>query len=184
MDALDKSLKITEDEPIEAPTKYYIYRYDSKGERLYLGGKGADHCGLWAFAPEELRAAFDTKEEAKKKALELDFGFKFAGPVHIVEKAQCTKKEELFPLLDETRMMKCGQAATIIRHGSDSDIDIQFEDGSIATNITYENFQKGDITSPMLHRENTFSQQQKQTQERVRGISEQALQPTTKRKGR
>ena len=48
----------------------------------------------------------------------------------------------------EKRMMSCGQIATIIAYRSNSDLDIQFEDGAIATNRTYVAFEQGYIKHP------------------------------------
>ena len=49
--------------------------------------------------------------------------------------------------LGETRMMNCGTEATIIRYGKYSDIDVRFEDGTVAKNKTYRAFKKGEIAN-------------------------------------
>ena len=49
--------------------------------------------------------------------------------------------------LGETRMMNCGIEATIIRYGRSDDIDVRFEDGTVAKNKTYRAFKKGKIAS-------------------------------------
>ena len=49
-----------------------------------------------------------------------------------------TKKDRL----GETRMMKCGMEATIIRYGGATDIDVRFEDGTVVKNRWYGNFKK------------------------------------------
>ena len=49
--------------------------------------------------------------------------------------------------LGETRMMKCGMEATIIRYGTCADIDIRFEDGTVAVHKTYNAFKKGEIAN-------------------------------------
>lgn len=48
----------------------------------------------------------------------------------------------------ETNMSTCGQMMTIIRYGGSTDIDVQFEDGTIVTNKMYCNFLKGYIMHP------------------------------------
>ena len=50
--------------------------------------------------------------------------------------------------LCETRMMNCGMEATIIRYGNSKDIDVCFEDGTIAKCKGYEEFKKGGIAHP------------------------------------
>lgn len=45
----------------------------------------------------------------------------------------------------ETKIMKCGMSATIIRYGSAFDIDVQFEDGTVRTRQNYSNFSAGQI---------------------------------------
>lgn len=47
--------------------------------------------------------------------------------------------------LGETRMMKCGMKATIIRYENADDINICFEDGKIVEHKTYRAFKKGYI---------------------------------------
>ena len=49
--------------------------------------------------------------------------------------------------LGETRMMNCGIEATIIRYGRCDDIDVRFEDGTVAVHKTYNAFKKGEIAN-------------------------------------
>ena len=42
-------------------------------------------------------------------------------------------------------MMKCGQFATVIRYAGARDIDIRFDNGSVAAHREYRNFVKGTI---------------------------------------
>ena len=49
--------------------------------------------------------------------------------------------------LGETCMMNCGMEATIIRYGKAMDIDIRFEDGTVAVHKTYNAFKKGEIAN-------------------------------------
>ena len=49
--------------------------------------------------------------------------------------------------LGETRVMKCGMAATIIRYGNSGDIDVRFEDDTIIKNRQYGQFKKGTIVN-------------------------------------
>lgn len=44
--------------------------------------------------------------------------------------------------LGETRMMKCGMEATIIRYENATDIDVRFEDGAVVEHKTYNAFKK------------------------------------------
>ena len=48
----------------------------------------------------------------------------------------------------ETRVMKCGMEAIIIRYGGATDIDVRFEDGTVVKNRWYGNFKKGEIANP------------------------------------
>ena len=48
----------------------------------------------------------------------------------------------------ETRVMKCGMEAIIIRYGKYSDIDVRFEDGVVAKHKEYKAFKKGSIARP------------------------------------
>ena len=57
-----------------------------------------------------------------------------------------TKKDRL----SETRMMKCGMKAIIIRYGGATDIDVRFEDGTVVKNRWYGNFKKGEIANPNI----------------------------------
>lgn len=47
----------------------------------------------------------------------------------------------------ETRMMNCGIKATIIRYNTNKDIDVRFEDGTVAVHKTYNAFKKGEIAN-------------------------------------
>ena len=49
--------------------------------------------------------------------------------------------------IDETRMMKCGMKAAIIRYGGYNDIDVRFEDGKVAVHKAYNAFEKGKIAN-------------------------------------
>ena len=49
--------------------------------------------------------------------------------------------------LGETNMMNCGMEATIIRYGNSIDIDVRFEDGTVAVHKTYSAFKKGNIAN-------------------------------------
>lgn len=50
--------------------------------------------------------------------------------------------------IGENSIAKNGQTMTIIEYRKYSDIDIQFEDGTIVTNKSYNNFKKGSIQNP------------------------------------
>lgn len=52
--------------------------------------------------------------------------------------------------IGETRTMKSGLTATIIRYGSTRDIDVQFDCGGIALNKPYAAFKAGEVKSPMV----------------------------------
>ena len=60
--------------------------------------------------------------------------------------------------LCETRMMNCGMEATIIRYGNSKDIDVCFEDGTIAKCKGYEEFKKGGIAHPSTVAENRLGE--------------------------
>ena len=49
----------------------------------------------------------------------------------------------------ETRMMNCGIKATIIKYYNYHNIDVQFENGTIVRNKTYDSFKKGKIAKPI-----------------------------------
>ena len=50
----------------------------------------------------------------------------------------------------ETRVMKCGMEATIIRYENSRDIDVRFEDGKVVGHKTYNAFKKGEIAHESL----------------------------------
>ena len=52
--------------------------------------------------------------------------------------------------LGETRVMRCGMKATIIRYGGATDIDVRFEDGTVVKNRWYGNFKKGEVANPNI----------------------------------
>ena len=52
------------------------------------------------------------------------------------------------PRLGETNMMNCGMEATIIRYGNSKDIDVRFEDRTIAKCKMYGEFKRGNIAHP------------------------------------
>lgn len=52
--------------------------------------------------------------------------------------------------LGETRMMKCGMEATIIRYNTGKDIDVRFEDETVVEHRGYGNFKTGGITHPLI----------------------------------
>ncbi len=52
--------------------------------------------------------------------------------------------------LGETRTMNCGMNATCISYNNVSDIDVQFEDGTIITHRSKSDFVKGTISNPNL----------------------------------
>ena len=52
--------------------------------------------------------------------------------------------------LNETHMMNCGMKATIIRYGKYDDIDVRFEDGTIAKCKGYKEFKNGGIAHRSL----------------------------------
>ena len=52
--------------------------------------------------------------------------------------------------LDETCMMNCGMKATIIRYNGVRDIDVRFEDGTVAEHKAYGPFKRGEIANPNI----------------------------------
>ena len=50
----------------------------------------------------------------------------------------------------ETRVMKCGMKATIIRYGGYNDIDVRFEDGKVVVHKAYRAFERGEIANPNI----------------------------------
>ena len=67
--------------------KYYVYGVNNMGSTWYLSNKEADSCTLWPGAPKEMRAVYDSKEEAKEKVVQLDELYKFGSTRHYVCKA-------------------------------------------------------------------------------------------------
>lgn len=51
----------------------------------------------------------------------------------------------------ETRMMSCGLRATIIQYFNSDNSTVQFEDGAIRENVTYDYFQKGKVEHPDIN---------------------------------
>ena len=60
--------------------------------------------------------------------------------------------------LGETRMMNCDMEATIIRYGNSKDIDVRFEDGTIAKCKMYGEFKRGKIAHPSTTAENRLGE--------------------------
>ena len=54
--------------------------------------------------------------------------------------------------LNETRVMNCGQKATIINYRNYHDMDIQFEDGTIVEHCSYGNYKRGGVFNPELRK--------------------------------
>lgn len=52
--------------------------------------------------------------------------------------------------LDETCMMNCGMKAIIIRYNGVRDIDVRFEDGTVAEHKAYGPFKRGEIANPNI----------------------------------
>ena len=52
--------------------------------------------------------------------------------------------------LGETRMMKCGMEATIIRYNRCDNINVRFEDGAVVKHRKYREFKKGEIANPNM----------------------------------
>lgn len=50
--------------------------------------------------------------------------------------------------VNETRQMNNGQSAVVKEYRKTTDIDIEFEDGTIVTHKDYSNFKKGLIKNP------------------------------------
>lgn len=49
--------------------------------------------------------------------------------------------------IGKVKMMNCRMSAKIIAYRKNNDIDIQFEDGTMVRNRTYDNFRKGAIAN-------------------------------------
>lgn len=62
--------------------------------------------------------------------------------------------------LGETAINKYGQRMTIIAYRDSRDIDVKFDDNSIARNQRYGHFKDGTLMSPILFREKKAEQQQ------------------------
>ena len=60
--------------------------------------------------------------------------------------------------LGETKMMNCGMEATIIQYKNAMDIDVRFEDGTIAKCKGYKEFKKGGIANPSTTAENRLGE--------------------------
>ena len=67
--------------------KYNVYGVNSMGSTWYLADKNSSECSLWSGAPREMRAVFDSLEEAQAKVEELNESYKFASTRHHVCKA-------------------------------------------------------------------------------------------------
>lgn len=80
------------DEIICQEEKYYVYGTNSMGSTWYLSDKAADSCTLWDGAPENLRAVYESKEEALQKVAELDDKFKFGSTRHSLQRVRVEEK--------------------------------------------------------------------------------------------
>ena len=63
------------------------------------------------------------------------------------------KTVDSFTRVGETRKMKNGMMATIVKYAHANSIDIQFEDGAITVNKQYGSFKKGSIAHPYYSNE-------------------------------
>ena len=68
--------------------KWYICGVNSMGSTWYLADKDSKECTLWDGAPKEMRAVYDSREEAENKVKELDEAFKFATTRHSIVKVR------------------------------------------------------------------------------------------------
>ena len=57
----------------------------------------------------------------------------------------------------ESKMMNCGVAATVIAYRSSSDIDVQFEDGFVLSNVSYRRFMLCELVPDKLKRKNQIA---------------------------
>lgn len=69
--------------------KYFVYGVNKFGSTWYLGNKDANQCTLWGRAPKEMRAVYESLEEAKEKAIALNEIYMFGDTRHHVEKVSC-----------------------------------------------------------------------------------------------
>ena len=69
-------------------TKYNVYGVNSMGSVWFLSDKDGKECSLYDKAPKELRAVFDSVDDAKRKAEELDYNFRFGTTKHFIRKAE------------------------------------------------------------------------------------------------
>lgn len=61
-----------------------------------------------------------------------------------------------FDRTGETKLVNCGQVATIIAYRTCDDIDVQFEDGTVVKNATYASFRLRYIQNPNLNRQRYY----------------------------
>lgn len=52
----------------------------------------------------------------------------------------------------ETKLSNCGMQMKIIAYRKSSDLDVEFEDGTIVKNIKYQAFRKGEIKNPNFYK--------------------------------
>ncbi len=61
-------------------------------------------------------------------------------------------KEDFKRRIGETRVMKCGEKCTIIAYRGNRDIDVQFDDGTVIKNKSYQRFNQGAIGKQTLNK--------------------------------
>ena len=61
-------------------------------------------------------------------------------------------KEDYSKRLGETKMMKCGMKCTIVEYINAKNITVQFEDGTIIKNKTYQSFKNSVINNPNFNK--------------------------------
>ena len=59
-----------------------------------------------------------------------------------------SKKEQMHTRIGESRIMHNGMIATIVKYRKSTDIDVQFEDGTIVQHKKYSRFKDGSIGYP------------------------------------
>ena len=71
-----------------------------------------------------------------------------------VARPQDSRRNKRKLRIGEKKMMKCGLEAEIVAYRRCEDMDVRFEDGSVAEHIQYRNFVEGRVARPQDSRRN------------------------------
>ena len=122
-----------------------------KSRNMHIGETKMMNCGMSASiimwnGYNDIDVCFEDGTIAAHKSYSNYKRGKITNP-NVTRKCDITKRAKH---IGETKMMNCGMNAAIVAWNSQSDIDITFEDGTVAKSKSYSNFLRGKIRNPNI----------------------------------